>query len=102
VYNSRSWKQPECRGVRIVIADNGSGILPQNRQQLFRPFFTTKGEKGTGLGLWVTQGIVRKHGGFIRVRSNTAPGRNGTCFCIFIPVLGQDDRLLAISSKLAS
>jgi PAS domain S-box-containing protein len=101
VRNSRSWSRPETRGVRVVIADNGSGISEQSRQQLFRPFFTTKGEKGTGLGLWVTQSIVRKHGGFIRVRSSTAPDRSGTCFSVFIPVLGQDTRLLTASPELA-
>jgi signal transduction histidine kinase len=102
VRNSRSWSHPETRGVRILIADNGSGIQEGDRQQLFRPFFTTKGEKGTGLGLWVTQGIVRKHGGYIRLRSSTAAGRSGTCFSVFIPVLGQDNRLLTLPSKLAS
>jgi len=87
LYNSRSWREPERRGVRIVIADNGGGISAEYHQRLFQPFFTTKGEKGTGLGLWVTDGIVRKHGGFIRLRSSTRAGRTGTCFSVFIPIL---------------
>ena len=52
---------------------------------IFEPFVTTKGEKGTGLGLWVSQGIVQKHGGYIHVRSNVRGPRKGTCFSIFLP-----------------
>ncbi len=46
---------------------------------------STKGEQGTGLGLWVTQGIVSRLGGSIRVRSSVRPARSGTCFSIFLP-----------------
>jgi PAS domain S-box-containing protein len=81
---SRDWKSGQA-GVRITFADNGRGIAPQHRAHLFEAFFTTKGQKGTGLGLWVSQGIVRKHGGFIRVRSSVRPGRAGTVFSIFLP-----------------
>src|SRR5205085_10391503 len=65
-YRSRAWKREGRRGVRIVVADTGGGITPAQRERIFEPFYTTKGEKGTGLGLWVSQGIVQKHGGFIR------------------------------------
>src|SRR5260370_35459749 len=82
---SRDWRNPKRRGVRVFIADNGTGIYRENRSRMFEPFFTTKGEKGTGLGLWVTSGIVDKHGGWIRVRSSTQPGRSGTCFAVFFP-----------------
>lgn len=85
VLDSRDWRDPKRRGVRVFVADNGSGISPQNRQRLCEPFFTTKGENGTGLGLLVTSGIVHRHGGWIRVRSSTRPGRSGTCFSVFIP-----------------
>lgn len=73
-------------GVRITIADDGSGIEPYHRKNLFNPFFTTKGEKGTGLGLWVSRGIVLRHEGSIQIRTTTTPGRSGTCFTIFLPV----------------
>jgi signal transduction histidine kinase/CheY-like chemotaxis protein len=73
------------RGTRVTIADNGPGIPKQHRPQLFQAFFTTKGEKGTGLGLWVTQGIVAKHEGRIRARSSDHPGRQGTVFSLFFP-----------------
>jgi two-component system CheB/CheR fusion protein len=85
VLASRDWENPTRRGVRVFIADNGPGISRENRRRIFEPFFTTKGEKGTGLGLWVASGIVNKHGGWIRVRSSTQPGRSGTCFSVFFP-----------------
>jgi two-component system CheB/CheR fusion protein len=85
VLASRDWGNPTRRGVRVFIADNGPGISGENRRRIFEPFFTTKGENGTGLGLWVASGIVDKHGGWIRVRSSTQPGRSGTCFAVFFP-----------------
>ena len=73
------------RGVRITVGDTGSGIPAEILGRIFEPFVTTKGDTGTGLGLWVVDEIVQKHGGFIRVRSSTQPGRNGTVFSIFLP-----------------
>jgi len=49
------------------------------------PFYTTKGEHGTGLGLWLCSGIVRKCGGDIRLRSSERPGASGTVFLMFLP-----------------
>jgi PAS domain S-box-containing protein len=72
-------------GVRIIFADNGTGIAPQDRPRLFEPFYTTKKELGTGLGLWLSEGIVRKHRGRIQVRSCAQPGRSGTVFSLFLP-----------------
>ena len=68
--------------VRVSIADTGSGIPEFAREQIFHPFFTTKGEKGTGLGLWVSNGIVSKHGG--RMRFRTREGQ-GTVFSVSFP-----------------
>ncbi len=79
------YSRPEVRGTRIVISDNGHGIPEDVRHKIFEAFFTTKGEKGTGLGLWVSNGIVQKHGGSIRLRSSTAPQHHGTVFSIFLP-----------------
>ena len=67
----------------IVVADTGCGIPKDIRQELFHPFVTTKGEKGTGLGLWIVKGIVEGHGGRIQVRSGV--GR-GTVFKLVFPV----------------
>lgn len=90
IESAREWRgRWSRRGVRIVVADNGPGIPPEHRKRVFDAFFTTKGERGTGLGLWVTQGIVEKLGGVIRMRTSTRPGVNGTCFSIFLPIRSQ-------------
>jgi two-component system CheB/CheR fusion protein len=86
IFPSKQWQKEEVQGVRVVIADNGHGISSEQRSKLFQPFFTTKGEEGTGLGLWVSQGIVRKHQGEICLRSTTRFGRSGTCFSVFLPM----------------
>ena len=70
-------------GVAVVIADAGVGMDRFTMRRLFHPFTTTKGESGTGLGLWVSKGILDKHHGSIKVRSK--PGR-GTAFRIFLPL----------------
>jgi len=70
-------------GVTVTIADNGSGMDKQMLQRLFHPFVTTKGEAGTGLGLWVSKGILDKHHATVAVR--TRPNC-GTVFRIFFPV----------------
>ncbi|HEX6465812.1 MAG TPA: ATP-binding protein, partial [Terriglobales bacterium] len=91
-------------GVLCSVSDNGEGIRRGNRKSIFEPFFTTKGEKGTGLGLWVTHGIVSKHGGWIRVRSRTAPGRTGTTFLLFLPreFCGPREKSNDINSELSA
>jgi len=73
-------------GVRISVADTGHGISAEVRPHLFEAFSSTKGPRGTGLGLWVSKGIIEKHGGLIRLRSSTRPGSSGTVFSIFIPL----------------
>jgi signal transduction histidine kinase len=73
------------RGVRVTFADTGSGIPLAMRRAIFEPFVSTKGMRGTGLGLWVTSEIVQKHGGSIRLKSNTSPNRHGTVFSVFLP-----------------
>jgi signal transduction histidine kinase len=55
------------------------------RKNLFAPFYTTKGEKGTGLGLWISRSIVEKHEGTIHVTSTSRNGRSGTAFSVFLP-----------------
>jgi PAS domain S-box-containing protein len=84
MYESADWRDSKRRGTRVVIVDDGPGMSTETQSSLFHPFFTTKGEKGTGLGLWVSRGIIAKHGGSIRIKSHT--GRlHGSCFSIFIP-----------------
>ena len=87
---AREWKDPARKGVRITIGDSGCGIESRNRRRVFDPFWTTKKNTGTGLGLWVTRSIVNNSGGSIRVRSCIEPGRSGTVFSVFVPV--QEER----------
>ena len=72
-------------GARLTVCDNGPGISTETRKKLFEPFFTTKRDVGTGLGLWVSSNIVRKHEGTIKVRSSTEPGESWTVFSVFFP-----------------
>jgi PAS domain S-box-containing protein len=73
------------RGVRVSVCDTGSGVKPEDAKRLFEPFFTTKSTKGTGLGLWISKGIVQKYDGAIQFRSLRLNGRNATCFSVFLP-----------------
>jgi PAS domain S-box-containing protein len=72
--------------IRMTIADNGCGIRTENLKRIFEPFFTTKESVGTGLGLWISQQVVRKYGGAIRLKSKKD---KGTVFCITFPA-GQE------------
>jgi PAS domain S-box-containing protein len=78
------WRTGQA-GVRITIADSGTGMDPQTMARIFEPFFSTKGIGGTGLGLWVTQDLVEKNGGTIRVRSMKRASSHGTVFSLFFP-----------------
>jgi len=99
VQRSHSWHDPNVEGVRISVADTGSGMSEEVRSRIFEPFFTTKEATGTGLGLWVSAEIVRKHHGTIHIRSRAAgDGQNngasssGTIFMIFFPsVRGEEE-----------
>jgi signal transduction histidine kinase len=72
-------------GVRVSIADTGSGIPPEIRSRIFEPFVSTKDSTGTGLGLWVSSEIIQKHSGRIRLKSRVSPPSSGTVFSVFIP-----------------
>jgi signal transduction histidine kinase len=84
--------RPECHvnrreGVRITVADTGEGISTHILDHLFEPFHTTKEVTGTGLGLWVSKGIIDKHGGTVSVRTRRdAP--HGTVFSLWLPTDG--------------
>jgi nitrogen-specific signal transduction histidine kinase len=73
--------------VHVQIRDTGNGIAEEHLPHIFEPFFSTKDEKGTGLGLWVSQGIVQAHGGSIKLRSRQ--GR-GTTFSVALPIAGPE------------
>jgi PAS domain S-box-containing protein len=92
----------QTAGVRVSIVDTGSGIRPEDAKRLFEPFFTTKSTKGTGLGLWICKGIVEKYEGSIDFRSTSLPGRNVTCFSVFIPAPAAENPLLRLISNVGA
>ena len=71
-------------GALVSISDHGPGIPDSIRENLFKPFFTTKGERGTGLGLWVSRGIIGKHGGALDLVSTTDPENHGTTMEVYL------------------
>jgi signal transduction histidine kinase len=76
------WKRT---GLRITIADNGTGIAPEVLQRVKEPFFTTKGAAGNGMGLAVVQEIITQHSGVFKIRSCVVPGKTGTVMTMFVP-----------------
>jgi PAS domain S-box-containing protein len=83
------------RGTMISIIDTGSGIQPGDAAQLFQPFFSTKSTKGTGLGLWISKGIIQKYDGRINCRSYRSSTGCVTCFRVFLPSTRSFDRNFA-------
>jgi signal transduction histidine kinase len=74
--------------LKMIFEDTGKGISNENLAKIFDPFYTTKkpGE-GTGLGLWVSYGIVKNFGGDIRVESQLG---NGSTFTVLLPILTEE------------
>jgi len=64
----RTWREPD--DICIAISDTGPGIAPELRTKIFDTFFSTKGERGTGLGLAAVKNIMRRHNGEVSVREN--------------------------------
>jgi PAS domain S-box-containing protein len=85
-------------GISIWVTDTGSGIEAENAKHLFEPFFTTKSTKGTGLGLWISKGIVQKYGGTIRFRSLRYRSVQATCFQVFLPETNRNSVTRATAS----
>jgi signal transduction histidine kinase len=75
-------------GAMVTITDSGPGVPEGYQAKIFKPFFTTKGELGTGLGLWVSRGIVEKHGGKIELINSTDPEFPGAAARVYLPSLG--------------
>jgi signal transduction histidine kinase len=78
--------------VRLSISDTGHGIATPLLDRIFEPFFTTKQDSGTGLGLWVSKGIVEKHRGRLDVVSSQEAGDHGTAFVMTLPRGGAERR----------
>jgi len=76
-----SAKREGQRMVRITVSDTGSGIPEEHVARVFTPFFTTKGERGNGLGLYIVRSTIENHGGSIALQT----GEGGTVFTICMP-----------------
>lgn len=87
VRDSRDWMTGEP-GVRVAVADTGSGMSQTTLKHVFEPFFTTKGMQGTGLGLWLSAEILERHRATVKIRTSQAPGQSGTIFYLFFPAEG--------------
>jgi len=86
IYTRLSAGPRQTKTIEVEISDSGCGISPEHLDKLFDPFFTTKEVgKGTGLGLSVSQGIIERHGGTIRVQSTVG---QGSIFTICFPLDG--------------
>jgi signal transduction histidine kinase len=84
VHEATDWLT-QRRGPAISVIDTGVGIKPEDAQRLFEPFYSTKAAKGTGLGLWISKGILQKYDGRISYRSYRRNSGCVTCFRVFIP-----------------
>jgi PAS domain S-box-containing protein len=82
---SRDWKDSSIAGMRITFSDSGVGMDRTTMRSIYEPFFTTKTDTGTGLGMWVLAQLVDRHHGHANVWSTQRPGRSGTTFSIFLP-----------------
>jgi PAS domain S-box-containing protein len=76
------------KGVVLTVADTGCGMSAHTLSRIFVPFFTTKGQNGTGIGLWISRGIVDRHRGVLKVRSRQSRQCSGTVFALFLPFDG--------------
>jgi PAS domain S-box-containing protein len=84
VHEARNWVNELEPGVRITVADNGTGMSAEVKRRIFVPFFTTKSNAGTGIGLWVTKCLIEQQGGYLRFRSQQGQ-KSGTVMSFFVP-----------------
>jgi two-component system CheB/CheR fusion protein len=79
------WRGEQRHGLRVTFADNGSGIAADKLPRILEPCFTTKGNRGNGLGLALVRDVVQRHRGALRIRSSTRRGHSGSVFSLFLP-----------------
>jgi two-component system, chemotaxis family, CheB/CheR fusion protein len=83
---SFDWRNHGRPGIRTTIVDSGTGMDARTLLKIYEPFFTTKNETGTGLGMWVSDQLVERLQGDLRVWSSTLQGKSGTAFSLFLPI----------------
>jgi PAS domain S-box-containing protein len=87
IARARRWDASMMTGIKVTIADNGKGIPKHFLPRIFEAFSSTKDPTGTGLGMWLVDGVVRKHDGRIAIRTSTGR-RHGTVISLFFPYIG--------------
>jgi two-component system, sporulation sensor kinase E len=85
VRSARSLKDRNTSGVRVLVADCGSGMSRETLRRIREPFFTTKEAEGTGLGMWVVHELLTKSAGTLSIRTSTQGPRQGSSFSLFLP-----------------
>jgi PAS domain S-box-containing protein len=88
--STRNLMSSAGNGIQVTIRDNGVGIPQEHLPQIFEPFFSTKGNLGTGIGLWIAKQLVDKRGGQLSVASSDASGNSGTTVTVFLPFAAPD------------
>lgn len=83
--NGCDWRTGR-KGLILTVADTGHGMSLYTLSRIFVPFFTTKENKGNGIGLWISRGIVDRHRGSLSVRSRQSATGSGTVFALFLPI----------------
>jgi PAS domain S-box-containing protein len=83
--STKNWTNGLEPGLRITLADNGIGMAPEIQHRIFAPFFTTKPNVGTGIGLWVTKSLIEDQDGYMRFRSRQGQ-KPGTVMSFFLPL----------------
>lgn len=99
IRRSRDWRGTGADGLRVTVLDTGCGMDEQTRRRIYEPFFTTKQDSGTGLGLWVTSEIVERQRGVMHVWSSRLAGHSGTAFSLFLPFQGVSEGVPETASR---
>jgi PAS domain S-box-containing protein len=99
---SRNWRDRTVDGMRVTFCDSGVGMDRATMRRIFAPFFTTKPETGTGLGMWVVAQLVERHGGNVSVWSSQRYGGSGTVFSIFLPTAYPSSEASGVEVESAS
>jgi PAS domain S-box-containing protein len=85
---SKDWRDYATPGMRITFCDSGTGMERATMRKLSEPFFTTKADTGTGLGMWIVTQLLDRHQGHLRTRSRQGPITSGSAFSLFLPLDG--------------
>jgi two-component system CheB/CheR fusion protein len=99
---SRDWRDCRAEGMRVTICDSGTGINRAILRRIFEPFYTTKAETATGLGLWVVTQLVERHKGRLKVWSSQRGELSATVFSVFLPIgdVASAESVMEVTNKM--